>query len=148
MEGTKMSALFEIVNYVNANNIAKCTCYEDRLVLETIHLGGFHLFEYYTYQNKKKTIMLDDIKEIVISGSPASPSTSGNSDRRYIQILTVHDDYKPFRDVSAVYTMMAIHLSLIHNAIYLSDFKKNDLEATYKTARAMKAFFDKKLKQL
>ena len=129
-----MVKLFEIETQTNKHNMVKCVCYEDRIVLSTIHTGGFHFFEYYTYRNEEKTIWIKDIEQLFISGGVGINDDAKNSQRRYIQIFIKGKRKKTFDELCQIDMMIAVNHSLDHCAVYFSNYRKEDLEKNYQSA--------------
>lgn len=129
-----MKKMFEIETQTNKHNTAKCVCYDDRIVLSTVHAGGFHFFEFYTYHNEEKTIWIKDIEQFVISGNTERIDDAINNQRRYIQVFLKGEKNKPFDELCQIDLMIAVNHSLDHNAIYFSNYQKKDMGTIYRSA--------------
>lgn len=78
-----MKPVFCLENQFDKHNIARCECFEDRIVLTTIRDGGLSDF----YASKVRTIFFNDISSVVISEGPKS-FWSADSSIAYLQFHT------------------------------------------------------------
>lgn len=76
-----MNALYRLVSDFDRKNHAECICYEDRIILKTYSDGGF--FQY--FEDKERTIFLNDIASVTISKGRSSGSFLDGEGVSYIQ---------------------------------------------------------------
>ena len=129
-----MVKLFEFETQTNKYNVAKCVCYDDRIVLSTHHTGGFHLFEFYTYHNEEKTIWIKDIERLFVSDGAEENDDAIDFQRHYIQMFMKGEKNRSFDELCQINLMIAVNNSLDYNSIYLSKYRKKDWEKIYQSA--------------